>query len=293
MLHQLFTQNIDCLEREAGVPGELIVEAHGSFASQACIECGGEYPDGKMAEAIAAMAPPRCEREGCGGLVKPRIVFFGEQLPAAFFDNRDKPGEADLCIVMGTSLTVQPFASLPNFVRDGCPRLLINKEQVGSIGARGDDVMLLDDCDEGVRRLAEACGWLEELEALWAETAPKAAAALGREPAKTRDEAVEDEVEKLSKQVDQTLKFAQDQREWLEGHDDEGKAGGVKLSPDPPQPGKQLEAEPSMENVTDNGESKAASPDEIKRDATPKVPTNERSGTLAHVFPHMGKSSSL
>jgi NAD+-dependent protein deacetylase SIR2 len=44
LLLKLFTQNIDCLEREAGVPGEMIVEAHGSFASQKCIECKTEFP---------------------------------------------------------------------------------------------------------------------------------------------------------------------------------------------------------------------------------------------------------
>ncbi|KAL1620286.1 Sir2 histone deacetylase Hst2 [Neofusicoccum ribis] len=291
ILLKLFTQNIDCLEREAGVPGDLIVEAHGSFAEQACIDCGAAYPDDKMKHFIQSMEPPHCEQEHCDGLVKPKIVFFGEQLPAGFFENRDKPADADLCIVMGTSLTVQPFASLPNFARDGCPRLLINKEQVGTIGSRGDDVMLLDDCDEGVRRLADACGWLDELDALWAKTAPKAAFDLGREPPKSKDEAVEDEVEKLSKQVDQTLKLAEDQHKWLENHVE--KKHGTKLSPDSPQPGKQLSAEPDMGNVTDNGESRAKSPADIARDAQPKVPTDERSDSLAHVFPHMSKKPSL
>lgn len=291
ILLKLFTQNIDCLEREAGVPGDMIVEAHGSFADQACIECGASYPDDKIKDHIERMEPPHCEQASCDGLVKPKIVFFGEQLPAAFFNNRDKPAAADLCIVMGTSLTVQPFASLPNFVRDGCPRLLINKEQVGSIGSRGDDVILLDDCDTGVRKLAEACGWLDELEALWARTAPKAAGDLGREPPKSKDEAVADEVEKLSKQVDQTLKLADNQHKWLEDHVE--KKASTKLSPDPPQPTKELSAEPNMGNVTDKGESRAKSPADIKQDATPKVPTDEHSGNLAHVFPHMSKKSSL
>lgn len=114
---------------------------------------------------------------------------------------------------------------------------------------------------------------------------------LGREPPKSKDEAVADEVEKLSKQVDQTLKLADNQHKWLEDHVE--KKASTKLSPDPPQPTKELSAEPDMGNVTDKGESRAKSPADIKQDATPKVPTDEHSGNLAHVFPHMSKKSSL
>ncbi|KKY13365.1 putative cytochrome p450 [Diplodia seriata] len=299
LLHKLFTQNIDCLEREAGVPGDAIVEAHGSFAGQACIDCGQDYPDDAMREHIRSMEPPRCRREGCDGLVKPKIVFFGEQLPAAFFDARDAPAEADLCVVMGTSLSVQPFASLPNFVGDACPRVLINKEQVGSLGARPDDVLLLDDCDAGVRRLADACGWLDELEALWAQTAPKAAADSGKkEPPRTKDEAVEDEVERLSRQVDQTLKLADNQHRWLENHV-EKKAGTARTTAGPPPPGaepepeKEVAAAPDLGNVADDGESRVESAGDIKPDATPKVPRDQHNGSLAHVFPHIANKPSL
>ncbi|KAK0640198.1 NAD-dependent protein deacetylase hst2-1 [Lasiodiplodia hormozganensis] len=288
ILLKVFTQNIDCLEREAGLPGEAIVEAHGSFAEQACIECGAPFPDDEMKEFIRCMEPPHCKQEFCEGLVKPKIVFFGEPLPAAFFENRELPAAADLAIIMGTSLTVQPFASLPNFVSHGCPRLLINKEQVGSIGSRGDDVMLLEDCDAGVRKLAEACGWLEELEALWAKFAPKAAADLGKEPPKTKEEAVEEEVARLSQEVDQTLKLAENQHKWLENHiETKAQTHGS------PQPEKTLAADPDMGNVTDNGESKAEVPGDIKPDATPKVSVHERNGSLAHVFPHISNKPSL
>jgi NAD-dependent deacetylase sirtuin 2 len=56
---------------------------------------------------------PTCER--CNSVVKPDIVFFGENLPEKFYRNVQKDfKECDLLIVMGTSLTVQPFASLVN-----------------------------------------------------------------------------------------------------------------------------------------------------------------------------------
>jgi NAD-dependent histone deacetylase SIR2 len=53
LLFHLFTQNIDCLERTAGVPDHLIVEAHGSFATQRCIECGTPYPNDLMTEHVS------------------------------------------------------------------------------------------------------------------------------------------------------------------------------------------------------------------------------------------------
>ena len=143
--------------------------------------------------------------------MKPEIVFFGEQLPPDFFKNRMLPFESDLVIVLGTSLTVQPFASLPGMTKETTPRVLINKERVGGFGSGTDDVLLIGDCDEGVRRLAEACGWLDELEALWAKTAPKDAkeiTAPTEEKKKDKDEALEDEIEKLTKEVDQTLNLS-------------------------------------------------------------------------------------
>lgn len=214
LLLKHFTQNIDCLDREAGVPGDKIVEAHGSFARQSCIECGMAYPEEELRRHVHEKTIPRCE--SCKGLVKPEIVFFGEQLPADFFKSRMLPFESDLIIVMGTSLTVQPFASLPGMVRETTPRVLINKERVGGFGSGYDDVLLIGDCDDGVRRLAEACGWLDELEALWAKTAPRDAAKEAAESEQTtkkdKDEALNDEIDKLTKEVDETLNVSR----WLE-----------------------------------------------------------------------------
>ena len=206
LLLMLFTQNIDCLEREAGVPDSKIVEAHGSFARQRCIECKTSYPDDLMRDAIRNCDIPHCTTPQCNGLVKPDIVFFGEQLPEQFFRHRSLPASADLCIIMGTSLTVQPFASLPGFCAEGVPRLLINNERVGSLGTRADDVLLLGDCDEGVCKLAAALGWLDELEALWHATKADIDGNEGvQEKEQTADEVLEEEINKLTAEVDKSL----------------------------------------------------------------------------------------
>lgn len=214
LLLKVFTQNIDCLEREAGVPADKIIEAHGSFASQRCIECQLDYPTFMMREAIQNREVPRCLSPRCGGLVKPDIVFFGEQLPEAFHLNRALPGAADLCFVMGTSLSVQPFASLPGFCGEGVPRVLINLERVGSLGSRADDVLLLGDCDSGVRTLAAAMGWAEELDALWADIDKTNVTPIQKYPGPPsqsfKDEYLDYQIAELTREVEQALKLSEE-----------------------------------------------------------------------------------
>lgn len=176
LLNMLFTQNIDCLERAAGVPPDRIVEAHGSFASQRCIDCGAVFPDDEMKKYVQEARVPHCPNTfgtagpPCNGLVKPDIVFFGESLPERFHQlARRTPGDdgTDLVLVMGTSLTVYPFAGLPALTPFGVPRVLFNREPVGDLGGRSDDVLVLGSCDTGVRRLAAALGWADELDKFW------------------------------------------------------------------------------------------------------------------------------
>jgi NAD-dependent histone deacetylase SIR2 len=221
LLFHLFTQNIDCLEREAGVPGDLIVEAHGSFATQRCIECKEPYPDDEMLEKVKAGQVPRCER--CGGLVKPDIVFFGEALPDAFRAKQHYPVLADMVLILGTSLTVHPFAGLPESVREKAPRVLFNLEQVGGIGSRADDVVVLGDCDAGIRRLADALGWGDELEEEWRRVVGGEEAERQLKGAKQREAILEDEVDKLAEGVEEVLNLEEkDSDADDEGHSSRG-----------------------------------------------------------------------
>lgn len=174
LLLRNFTQNIDGLERVAGLPEEKIMAAHGVFHSSHCLICRKFYDEKWMKERIFSDVIPKCEE--CDSLVKPDIVFFGESLPERFFTclKMDFPF-ADLLIVMGTSLLVQPFASLINRVNEDVPRLLINREKRGENSYGGfdfdsefahRDVVLLTDCDAGCVQLAEALGWKSELDEL-------------------------------------------------------------------------------------------------------------------------------
>lgn len=207
LLLRCFTQNIDTLELAAGIPEEKLVFAHGSFATASCIQCQLPYTREWVKEEVFADRIPRCS--GCvdptheshatraavaaaklpgapkppGGLVKPNIIFFGENLPDRFFDlsKSDLP-QADLLIVMGTSLTVFPFAGLVGKVGIQTPRVLINRDPVGAATPmmlmRGHlgfdfggnkntrDVPLLGDCQETVKALVQKLGWEEDFNAL-------------------------------------------------------------------------------------------------------------------------------
>ena len=146
-LKRVFTQNVDTLERIAGVEGDKVVEAHGSFASSTCIVCKHRVDDDWIRAKVEQGEVARCPRDKCpgrkkakskqdgGGLVKPDIVFFGESLPSRFFRCIPDLRSADLLIVMGTSLQVQPFASLIDAVPSSCPRVLINLERVGELAS--------------------------------------------------------------------------------------------------------------------------------------------------------------
>ncbi|VUC21395.1 unnamed protein product [Clonostachys rosea] len=220
LLDMLFTQNIDCLERRAGVPADRIVEAHGSFATQRCIDCKVEFPEEKMLEHIQASKVPRCEDRECRGLVKPDIVFFGEPLPRDFSAMSPRASMADLTLILGTSLTVFPFASLPELVTRGKPRVLFNMERVGSLGSRPDDVLALGQCDEGVRKLAKALGWDEELDTLWRNVVgDKEADRQSGDATKQHDE-LEDEVNKLTEGVESALKLDETADETSEKKDE-------------------------------------------------------------------------
>lgn len=172
-----YTQNIDTLDRIVGIPEEKIVEAHGTFYTNHCLECKEEYTMEWMKDEIFADKTPMCTKCDKNGVIKPDIVFFGENLPEKFYvlPHQDFK-ECDLLLIMGTSLTVQPFASLVDLVQDDCVRLLINRDKVGSsmgvfrslffgeglcfdLPGNRRDVAWQGDCDEGCQFLADQLGF--------------------------------------------------------------------------------------------------------------------------------------
>ncbi|XP_061886439.1 NAD-dependent protein deacetylase sirtuin-3, mitochondrial isoform X2 [Entelurus aequoreus] len=182
LLLRMYTQNIDGLERLAGIPPDFLVEAHGTFATATCTVCRRKYEEEDLRPDLMSGVIPKCPT--CKGIIKPDIVFFGEELPVHFFKYLTDFPLADLLIIMGTSLEVEPFASLAGAVRGSVPRLLINKDLVGPFALRNrrlGDVVLLSDVVSGVQSLVDALGWTQELDALMANAAVKTASKTNEE----------------------------------------------------------------------------------------------------------------
>jgi|SRR5579862_2014712 len=158
-LARLVTQNVDGLHQQAG--SRHVIDLHGRLDVVVCLGCrvrtareelqaamaeanplwsatAAAAPDGDAdidASAIDAFEPPRCHR--CGGLVKPDVVFFGENVPADRYEEaRDALAGADALLVAGSSLMVYSGFRFVRQAHDaGLPIAIVNRGRT-----RGDDL---------------------------------------------------------------------------------------------------------------------------------------------------------
>ncbi len=106
-LKGVITQNIDLLHKRAGTKN--VLELHGSYWESFCLTCRRAFSYSEMKEKIQAEEIPHCP---CGGVIKPDVVFFGENVK--HLNEAFTLAEAsDLFFVIGTSCVVQPAASIP------------------------------------------------------------------------------------------------------------------------------------------------------------------------------------
>ncbi|MDT5398378.1 MAG: NAD-dependent deacetylase [Mycobacterium sp.] len=123
------TQNVDDLHERAG--STQAYHLHGSLFHFRCDRCQsgyeGELP--AMPEPVETVHPPACAR--CGGLIRPDVVWFGEQLPTEAWErSMAAVAGADVAIVVGTSAIVYPAASLPELaLSEGIPVIEVNPEE--------------------------------------------------------------------------------------------------------------------------------------------------------------------
>jgi len=144
-LRGIVTQNIDGLHKEAG--NKRVYELHGSVRENYCADCEKEYPLEKI---IQSDGVPRCDK--CGGVIKPWVVLYGE-IPDKYTmigACREISG-ADTMIVAGTSLSVEPAASLINEF-SGKNLVVINKSPTPA--DERATLLIRADVDEVFRQLA-------------------------------------------------------------------------------------------------------------------------------------------
>ncbi|MFN3672476.1 MAG: SIR2 family NAD-dependent protein deacylase [Bosea sp. (in: a-proteobacteria)] len=125
----LITQNIDGLHQASGIEAERVVELHGNGTYATCITCGWRHELAAIRPAFEASGePPGCVM--CGGPVKSATISFGQAMPQ---DQMRKAHaltmEADLFLVVGSSLVVFPAATFPVIAkRKGARLVILNRE---------------------------------------------------------------------------------------------------------------------------------------------------------------------
>ena len=129
-LHALVTQNIDELHQRAGSSPGMVVEVHGSMRRVMCWQCGRRAPmDEALARVRAGEDDPHCLV--CSGILKSDTISFGQALvPEVIERALSVAGEADLLLAIGTTLQVQPVASMvPIAARAGASVVIVNDQE--------------------------------------------------------------------------------------------------------------------------------------------------------------------
>ena len=125
LLDCVITQNVDNLHQRAGVAADRVLELHGNATRVRCLECESVVTrDQVQLRLQAGEEVPDCL--GCGGILKPFTVLFGEAMPQeALAEAQARAGVARTCLVVGSSLTVFPAAYIPLRAREAGARLVI------------------------------------------------------------------------------------------------------------------------------------------------------------------------
>ena len=148
-LKTIITQNIDGLHQAAG--NTDVIEFHGSFAWQRCMDCNKKYETRKV---DVSEIPPRCE---CSGILRPDAVFFGEMIPSdAMWRSRQAATNCDLMLVVGTSAVVHPAAMMPVIAKNAGAKIVeINPERT-ALTNEISDYLIMGKAGEVMNRIVEA-----------------------------------------------------------------------------------------------------------------------------------------
>jgi len=125
ILKGVVTQNIDLLHQKGG--SRNVVEIHGTPETHSCLNCHRSYKYKNVVDQLKEKRIPLCR---CGGVLKPDVTFFGENLQQNAIEKaRNLCSKADLILILGSSLVVQPAASLPLYTkRNGGKMIIVNNQ---------------------------------------------------------------------------------------------------------------------------------------------------------------------
>jgi NAD-dependent deacetylase len=142
LLRSVITQNIDGLHQKAGT--QKIQEVHGTMNTLTCVRCYSKHRASDFYVSYFKNGEaPTCMN--CGGMLKPDVILFQEQLPRKIWRKAEKQiDKSDMMLVVGSSLEVNPVARLPYKVISGGGKLIIINEQPTYLDKRANVVIHAD-----------------------------------------------------------------------------------------------------------------------------------------------------
>jgi NAD-dependent deacetylase len=156
-LHTIITQNIDDLHTKAG--SQNVVELHGNLREVTCIQCYEVQNSDAVFDKF--LATGQIPYHHCGGVLKPNVILFGEQLPMRELVAAQKAVQAaDLMLVVGSSLEVAPASDLPELaLASNIPLIIINfhptyLDEKANLVIRANVAEVLPQIIEGITCLA-------------------------------------------------------------------------------------------------------------------------------------------
>ena len=117
LLQAVITQNIDGLHQASGLTDENIIELHGNTCRIRCMSCRKISPIGGVQQRLAdGEMAPECK---CGGFLKPDTISFGQAMPVAEVEKAAALSQnCDFFLVVGSTLLVQPAATMPVYAKN-------------------------------------------------------------------------------------------------------------------------------------------------------------------------------
>jgi NAD-dependent deacetylase len=151
----VITQNIDGLHQDAG--SQRILELHGTNRYCICLKCGERFEADDIQERLeAGLEIPLCN--GCGGFIKAATVSFGQSLPTDVLNEAfDLCANTDLMVAIGSSLVVEPAASLPLHAKQNGARLVIINRDETPLDSLAD-VVIHSSIGPGLKEITKQMG---------------------------------------------------------------------------------------------------------------------------------------
>ncbi|MFD9216312.1 NAD-dependent deacetylase [Streptomyces sp. NPDC087659] len=138
---RVITQNVDGLHQRAGVPDRKVLELHGTARAVVCTGCHARSSMEDALERVkAGEADPACT--SCGGILKSATVMFGQRLdPVVLGESMGIAKACEVFIAVGSSLQVQPAASLAGIAAEHGARLIIVNAEPTPYDELADEVV--------------------------------------------------------------------------------------------------------------------------------------------------------